>query len=576
MLFVNISQAPIIIGFGTILVGLILFTLFRKKYIINSLFSFSQRHLLTKNSIKGIKSFKIFCLILASLMITGALLDPRGSNLSSDLKLEGIDIIMTFDVSRSMDATDISPSRLNLAKSLGEQLSDNLVGNRIGLVAFAADAFRLLPLTTDVNSINLFMQDLNTDMFSSQSTDIGKALNESIKNFSDDALTHKAIILFTDGENLDGDTKQAISFIKEKGISLFIIGLGTQKGGKIPIFDQKGNIIDSLHTTFGREVITKLDEKYLKNLANDTKGEYIHGSQQSLQKLIKSIDTLEKSPFGTNIQSFLEPQFRPFILIALLALLLYIFLPEQTITKKIFLIIIFCFNSNFLFGLGTERSAYSNYKKEEFSSALRFYQRTLAKNPKNLKAKFGEGATLYKLERGERAEKAFLALTNSENLKIAQQSLFNVGNSRLIKKDFTGALEIYKQVLYNNPTNSKLYQKALNNYIYTKALQQQKQQQQNNSNQQNDSKNNSQKDQQQDQQNDKQDSQTNNSTNQQNQENSTNKQSQESMDTQSSAPMKSVSPNDIDNLLGIAQEEEKDNLKRQKRKGQKGFQQNKW
>jgi len=573
MLFTNISQTPIIIGFWLSLIGLLLFTLLRKKKIINKIFSNTQQYLLTKNTIKGISSIKNICLLISISMLSIALLDPRGSNLSSNIKLEGIDIIMTFDVSRSMDATDTLPSRLEVAKTLGSQLTDTLVGNRIGLVAFAADAFRLLPLTTDVDSINLFMRELSTDMISSQSTDIGKALDESIKNFSDDTLTHKAIILFTDGENLDGNTKKSISIIKEKGISLFIIGLGTSKGGKIPIYDQNGNITDYLHTLFGKEVISKMNQKYLEDLAIDTRGEYIYGSQQSLQKILKSINTLEKSPFGTNTQSFLEPKFRLFIIIALIALLLYLFLPEKRFNKKLLLLFLLLSIHNINFSLGNERNAYSNYKKEEFSTALRFYQRTLSKNPKNIKAKFGEGATLYKLERGERAEKAFLALTNAENIKIAQKSLFNVGNTRILTKDYEGALEIYKLILLNNPTNSLLYKKALNNYIYTKALQSQQEKDKNNQQQDNSEKNKNN----QEQESDTNNSQNENNTNQQEEsKQNTNQQEQQRSNTNSSAPMKAISPNDIDNLLGIAQEEEKNNLNRQKRKQQKGMQQNKW
>ncbi len=576
MLFVNIAQAPYIISIILALIGIIFFTIIKQKKLRQFFFSKEQEKLFSRDNIKGVKTTKTVCLILATIMIGLSLLDPRGSSLSSDIELEGMDMVLVYDISRSMDVADVPVNRLSLAKNLGEQLIDSLAGNRIGLVAFAADAIRLLPLTSDIDSVNLFVQELSSDMIGSQSTDIGKALDEALKNFAEDTLTHKAIILFSDGENLDGNIKTSIDKIKERGISTFIIGLGTETGGTVPVIDGNSGQIIPMTDLLGKQIISKADLTYLKSLAQDTSGFYYEGTRASMEKITAQIDTIEKSPFGTNTQSFLEPKFRIFIMIALLALLIYLFLPEKK-WIKLSLLLLLLLQGN-VYGLTTDRKAYQAYQGGEYSTALRFFQRSLAKKPDNLKSKFGEGATLYKLERSDRAEKSFLALTNHENKAIAQQSIYNAGNAKLQGEDFEGALELYKKAMLDNPVDSRIYQKSLTNYLYTRALQQQ-QQQQNQSKQDSEDQENQENPGNKDQQNqDPQEGENNQENNKENQENQAqqNQNPQDQSEQEDQTPSQSISPSDIDNLLGIAQEAEKESFSKQ-HKGKQGIlQQNKY
>ncbi len=567
MLFVNISQAPYIIALIGILLILIAGAVYRQ-YLARSLFfSKEQRVALLSHHLKWVKITKIICLCIITIMLGISLLDPRGSSLSSELELEGIDIVLVYDISRSMDVEDVNESRLSLSKKLGAQLVDSLVGNRIGLVAFAADAVRLLPLTTDVSSVNLFIDELSTDMLGSQSTDIGKALDEAMQNFREDTLTHKSIVLFTDGENLDGAVNTDL--IKKQGISLSIVGVGTEEGGRVPTIDQNTGITNYLQNIIGQTIISKLDANYLKDLAQKVNGNYIYGSRSTIIELGILIDNITKNPFGSNTQSFLEPKFRVFILCALFALILYLFLPDA---KKMLILLLFL--STNTYSLTAERNAYSSYQNGEYSTALRFFQRSLIKDPKNIKSKFGEGATLYKLERSDRAENSFLSLTNSENTKIAQQSIFNAGNARVQKKDYEGALELYKEIMKENPTDSQLYRKALNNYTYVRALQQQENQNQ----QQNDQENKDSGQDNQDSQNqqdssnqDKQDEQS-----EQDQQSESNDQNQEEQQQAQQQEVPSQSISDIDNLLGVAEKDEKDNISKQFQKEKGIFEQNKY
>ncbi|MGL4367716.1 MAG: vWA domain-containing protein [Brevinemataceae bacterium] len=574
MLFVNLAQAPLIILLFSVLLGVIIFGVFRRKFILNSFFSSYQKKMIFDRLNPHIYKIKIGCVIAATVLIGLSLLDPRGKSISTDVKLEGIDIVMTFDVSRSMDVQDIAPSRLEAAKKLSLQLSDLLVGSRVGLVAFAADAFRMLPLTTDIESLNLFVNELSTDLITSQSTDLQKALEQSVASFSTNALTYKMIILFTDGENLDGNVKQALDNIEQSDIHLVIVGVGTEEGGKIPVTDARGQHVGYLKNILRQDVVSKLDTKYLEKLAADSKGDYLSIDSEVFGKIDKLIKNAEKNPFDSKSHSLLEPRFRGFIIVALLMILLYLFLPERRVLKKL-MILFFVFAACPSYGLGEESKAYGLYKKGEYSKALRFYQRSIANNPKNVKSKFGEATALYQLDRGERAEKSFLALTNSENQELAAKSLFNAANAYVKGKKLDEALELYKKIMREHTVKSKLYNKALNNYLYVQAL---KNQQGSNSpeNDENQDQNTGQNKDQQNQQSQGQDNQQNPQ-----EESSEDKQSNASNSEQNKkdqTPSQSVSPSDIDNLLGVAEEEEKNNFQRQDKKTDKStiIPQNKW
>ncbi|MGL4394570.1 MAG: vWA domain-containing protein [Brevinema sp.] len=580
MLFVNLSQFPLILFIFLIGLGAIIATIYRKKHLINLLFSSEQQNALRQKEIKSIRIIKIASVITALSMISLALLDPRGASLTSDVELNGSDIVFTFDLSRSMDVQDETPSRLELAKQLSEQLLDSLVGNRVGLVGFAADANRLLPLTTDLGAVSLFIKDLDSSMFSSQSTDLEKALSVSLKSFSEEALTHKSIILFTDGENLDGNIDRAIDLLKKQEINLFIVGMGTPEGGNIPVFDEKGQKRGCI-TEFGKKVVSKLDREFLEKIASQSKGNYFNADRAAIVQIIARINDLENNPFGANTQNFLEPKFRVFILIALFALLIFLFTPEQR--RRQLMILIFLSLTGNTFALGAHHEAYSSYQKQDFSKALRFYQRSLIKNPKNEKAKFGEGTTLYKLERGERAVNTFTSLTNSKNKKIREKALFNTANAQIQAKKTDEALKIYKNIMNEYPLKSKIYKKALNNYLYLKAQQSQDQQDQENQDDQQDKQDKKEqqdqsenKDQQnQDQNQDSEESQDPNDEKSSEKDQQNSNQNQQNQKDQT--PSQSISSDDIENLLGIAEEEERKSMKRENSRQKAGFfQKNKW
>lgn len=540
--------------FFVISVSCVITMIYRRHTVLQRFFSAEQISLLKKYNLPYLKLIKSLALIPVISLICISLLDPRGSTLNSDIEISGIDIMLCFDISRSMDAQDITPSRLDYAKNLSAQLLNTLSGHRVGMVAFAAYPVRMLPLTTDADAINLFVQELSTDMISSQSTDIAKAIEESIRGFNQESLTHKAIILFTDAENLEGNFDTAMKQIKDLGIHFLVIGTGTADGAPIPI-KKNGKIVSYLKDTKNTNIITRLDSKSLKSLTSLSQGKYLLASESTLDKMEYFIKNIDSNPSETKTQQFLDPIFRPFILLALIFLFLSVLVPER---KFLSLFIIVLLGQLYpVYAITNERNAYSSFKKNDYSSALRYYQRSIVKNPKNLKAKFGEGSTLYRLERYDRAEKSFLSLL--ENIKnkgsLYYKTLFNAANTQFQLKNNEGAINFYKEILQNTKPSSGVFKNALNNLLVLRK----KEKEENPSSEQNKTG---------EKENEKS-SQNDNPKEKSNPEDKESKKS-ENKDTE-------IKSNNMENLLGIAQNSEKENFSRQQRKQPGEFlKQNKW
>ena len=528
----------------------ILFFNYKKAQILNAIFSKNQQNLLLSNFNRPARIVRLFCLSIGLFFILFALLDPRWGTKSVQANIEGIDVVFVLDISRSMTTPDIIPDRLSAAKKLSSQLMSLLLGNRIGITAFAGFAFNVIPLTTDINAASVFLNELSVNMIDIQGTNLEDALKKAMELFEKDTLTHKAIVVFTDGEDYEFSPMNQAKIAAEKGISIFTVGIGTPNGGEIPLYDEKGNLADHLKKN-GETVISRLNDQLLAKIAEITKGFYIYGNENSIISLAKRLDEIKKSRFGNNAYEFMEPQYQYFLLIGLLLLFIYLLLPERRIKFNnnsfkgliiIGLLLLPLFNKSYS---SNASSGTDEYKKGNFEEALNNFQKAIVKDPKNEKYRFDEGDSFFQLRKYDESAASFFSLTNSKDINIRQKSQYNFGNSLLEKQDFTGAILAYKNILENNDKNSPIYKKALQNFVYAK--QQLQQQNQNNSNQNKD-----------DQKNDK-----NNKSDKekQNQNNQNGKQNQEQKQNQT----KPISPSDIDNILNLVQEDEKKHISRKER-----------
>lgn len=265
---------------------------------------------------------KIALLTATVALLIFALVNPKFGTKIETVKRQGVDIVFAIDVSKSMLAEDIAPSRLGKTKQLATQIINNLASDRIGIVGYAGSAFPMLPITTDYNMAKMYLQDMHTDMVSS----MGTALRDAIEvgsNYFDDPKTSKVMILISDGEDHGEGISDAIAVAKEKGIKIITIGVGTPEGAQIPI-KQNGKIVDFKKDAEGNTVITQMNENTLKEVAKGTGGIFMYGSktEEVLQLVDQTLQKIEKTDFESQQIADFQSQFQWFIGLALILLII--------------------------------------------------------------------------------------------------------------------------------------------------------------------------------------------------------------------------------------------------------------
>ena len=226
--------------------------------------------------------------LLALALVIFALARPRYGKGKTTVTTKGVEMVVALDISNSMLADDIYPNRLEKAKRLVKRLAEQLKGNKMALVVFAGDAYVQLPITDDFISIEMFLESISTNLVATQGTDIGEAIKLASRCFTPNEKIGKAIVLITDGENHEGGAEEAAQKVSESGHKVFILGIGTAKGGRIPTGG--GNF---LRDRDGQVVVTKLNEEMAMNIAKAGNGIYLHvDNTNDAQKILS--DQLEK------------------------------------------------------------------------------------------------------------------------------------------------------------------------------------------------------------------------------------------------------------------------------------------
>ena len=253
-----------------------------------------------------------------ALMIVMLARPQMGSKISHEER-NGIETIIAMDISNSMLAEDVVPSRLQKSKMLVENLVDHFTNDKIGLVVFAGDAFVQLPITTDYVSAKMFLQDINPSLIQTQGTDIARAISLSMNSFTQQKGLGKAIILITDGEDHEGGALEAAKEAQKKGINGFILGVGSSNGAPIPL----GNG-DYMRDNAGNTVMTALNEQMCRDVAKAGSGTYIHvdNTSDAQEKLNDELSRLQKGETDNVVYSEYNEQFQAFALLALILLII--------------------------------------------------------------------------------------------------------------------------------------------------------------------------------------------------------------------------------------------------------------
>jgi len=270
----------------------------------------------------------IFCLAIACLVI--ALVNPKMGTKLETVKREGVDIVFAIDVSKSMLAEDIAPNRIEKAKQLVTQIINNLGSDRVGIIAYAGSAFPQLPITTDYSAAKLFLNQMSTDMLSSQGTAIRQAIELAKTYYNDEEQTNRVLFIISDGEDHEGDVASIAEEANEEGIRIFTIGVGDVNGGPIPL--KRNEIVQSYKKDQnGETVITRLVEETLKSIASEANGEYINGDSTAevTEKVSDVLNKMDKKEFEAKQFADFRDQFQWFLGAGLLLLFIDIFLLDR-------------------------------------------------------------------------------------------------------------------------------------------------------------------------------------------------------------------------------------------------------
>jgi Ca-activated chloride channel family protein len=248
-----------------------------------------------------------------------------------NVKQTGIDIYIILDVSLSMQAQDIKPSRLEKAKLEISNLIAKLGGDRIGLIVFAGEPFVQFPLTTDYSAANLFLSAADVNSIPDQGTAIAAAINLATKSFNYSSKTEKVMVIFTDGEDHEGNLPDAIDEAKKNNIKIYTIGLGSPDGVPIPIVNEQGQPVGFKKDQDGNVVLTKLDESALKDIASGTGGKYMRGAndRDELDMIYKDLSGIKKTEFGEKVVTDYEDRFYYFLIPAIILLIIEFFMTER-------------------------------------------------------------------------------------------------------------------------------------------------------------------------------------------------------------------------------------------------------
>ena len=406
-------------------------------------------------------------------------------------KRTGIETIIALDVSNSMLAEDVAPSRLDRSKMMVENLVDNFTNDKIGLIVFAGDAFIQLPITSDYVSAKMFLSSISPSMIATQGTDIAKAISMASHSFTQQEGVGKAIIVITDGEDHEGGALEAAKEAKDKGMRVYILGVGSTKGAPIPT-----GYGDYMKDNTGQTVMTGLNEQMCREIAQAGGGAYIHveNNSNAQDQLDHELNKLAKKEIESTVYSDYDEQFQAVGILVLLLLIIEICILDvknpllKNVSlfkrnKKVVAILIALLVSTtiqaqtdrLLVRQGNKQFRAGNYAEAEVS-----YRKAVEKNPRNAQAIFNLGNALLGQRKDSAAVSQFEQAAKLETNPIRKsQAYHNIGVVCQGQKQFAQAIEAYKESLRNNPADDET---RYNLELCKRQQQQQNQDQQNQQN----------------------------------------------------------------------------------------------
>jgi Ca-activated chloride channel family protein len=472
-------------------------------------------------------------------------------------KGRGIDIVFCIDASKSMNSQDIKPSRLEWAKLQASSLLDNLSTNQVAITAFAGDCYVMCPMTTDVEAAKLFMDIIEPNNIPRPGTNIQKAIEVSTGLFNPKDQTSKALILVTDGDNLDGDPMAAVKQAAELSIRFYIIGIGTLQGSTIPETDSRGNLVSYKKDSEDKMVVSRLAERLLLVMAKATDGRYYRAEGFNANNLVSELDNMKKKELeGGEYVDYVE-RYQYFLVISFISIFLGLFLsdrrgkwfPALKISRPRLFILIFIIcivhSTSAFAGVGSiMRSGNQALNKGNIEQALEKYQEALIQEPDNDKIHYNIGRALYKLQKYPEAISEFQLGLLTKDKSFQAKTLYNIGNCHFKQGKLDDAINSYVSSLLLNPKDVKTKQN-----LEFCLIQKQQQQTQSDSA--------------------KQDQNQQKQEQQQNQQQNQDQKQQQAQQPKPQSQKGQINKGEADRILQALQNKEKDNMKKQKEQPQK-------
>ena len=496
---------------------------------------------------------KFGLLLTALALLIVMLARPQMGTKISHEKRTGIETIIALDISNSMLAEDVSPSRLDRAKMMVENLVDHFTNDKIGLIVFAGEAYVQLPITSDFVSAKMFLSSIEPGLIETQGTDIAAAVNMATHSFTQEEGVGKAIIVITDGEDHEGGALEAAQEAKEKGMRVYVLGIGSAKGSPIPI----PGTSDYMKDNSGETVMSALNEDMCKQVAAAGGGAYIHveNNSNAQEQLNRELDKLAKKEISSTVYSDFDEQFQAVGILVLLLLIaeicileiknphlrnIHLFNRKKTVTLLLLLMTVAAAHAQS--DRDYVRRGNQQFRAGKFAEAEVDYRKAIERNAKNPQALYNLGNALLAQKKDSAAVEQFQQAAKLEtNPRRRANAFHNIGVVCQGHQMFGEAIEAYKESLRNNPDDDET------RYNLELCKRQQKQQQQNQQNKDNkDNKDKQDKDKKKDQ--DKQDQQ---------------KQQDDQKKQQEQKPQ--MSKENAEQLLNAAMQEEKNTQQRIKK-----------
>ena len=428
------------------------------------------------------RALKFLLLLLALGLAITALAKPRWGYVYDEVKRKGLDLIFAVDTSRSMLSNDVSPDRLQRVKLAAQDLINELQGDRVGLIAFAGRAFLQAPLTIDYAAAADAINDLDTKTIPEGGTNISDAINLAGQTFGKSAIGNRALIIFTDGEELSGDAVKTAKAAADTGVRIFTIGVGTSQGSLIPIAGEDGGT-SFVKDSKGQVVKSKLDEKRLREIAQETGGIYLHlenGPSTMKQLLAEGLSKMQAGDIDARTSRRPIERYHWPLSAALLALVCSLLISERrrirsrTLTaerppspqRMLATTALILLSMSTAYGSAPGLDA---YRDEKFNEAYDQFQKTLKDHPASRatdKIEFDSGAAAYKMKDYGKAMQAFSQALLSPDTSLQSKSHYNLGNTLYEQgdaqksdekklTDWNNALQHYEQTLKIDPQNKE-------------------------------------------------------------------------------------------------------------------------